>query len=496
MSNFSKSEQEIYDLRLEKIQYFLEHDKDSFPTEFPAASKIQEVINKHNDLSEAEHSGVEVQIHGRILNGRSFGKLSFYDLVDNSGRIQLLVDSKTLSDEENLFFSKYDSGDIVGVKGEVMKTKKGELSIKVSTSTILSKSLRTLPEKWHGLKDKETRFRQRYLDFIVNPDAKQTIEARSKVINSIRKFMHSKDFVEVETPILQPKAGGAIAKPFITHHNALDVDMFLRIAPELYLKRMIVGGFEKVFELGRVFRNEGIDQTHSPEFTMMESYEAYTNVDGVIKMVEEMCLTVFSELELNYEISFDEKKADFSFPWKKTSMFSLVSEHFNLNIGFDSDPNNIKEDLSRKNIEFSEDSNTIGLLVYDLFERYVEENIVNPTFVTDYPVEVSPFARNNKNSPNVTERFELFAFGSELANGFSELIDPIEQEARLKSQAQKKEQGDEEAHVEDMDYIEALEHALPPTGGLGFGIDRFVMMLTGNTSIREVVAFPHLKPEN
>jgi lysyl-tRNA synthetase class 2 len=496
MSNFSKSEQEIYDLRLEKIQYFLEHDKDSFPTEFPAASKIQEVINKHSDLSEAEHSGVEVQIHGRILNGRSFGKLSFYDLVDNSGRIQLLVDSKTLSDEENLFFSKYDSGDIVGVKGEVMKTKKGELSIKVSTSTILSKSLRTLPEKWHGLKDKETRFRQRYLDFIVNPDAKQTIEARSKVINSIRKFMHSKDFVEVETPILQPKAGGAIAKPFITHHNALDVDMFLRIAPELYLKRMIVGGFEKVFELGRVFRNEGIDQTHSPEFTMMESYEAYTNVDGVIKMVEEMCLTVFSELELNYEISFDEKKADFSFPWKKTSMFSLVSEHFNLNIGFDSDPNTIKEDLSRKNIEFSEDSNTIGLLVYDLFERYVEENIVNPTFVTDYPVEVSPFARNNKNSPNVTERFELFAFGSELANGFSELIDPIEQEARLKSQAQKKEQGDEEAHVEDMDYIEALEHALPPTGGLGFGIDRFVMMLTGNTSIREVVAFPHLKPEN
>jgi lysyl-tRNA synthetase class 2 len=347
-----------------------------------------------------------------------------------------------------------------------------------------------------GLKDKETRFRQRYLDFIVNPDAKQTIEARSKVINSIRTFMHSKDFVEVETPILQPKAGGAIAKPFITHHNALDVDMFLRIAPELYLKRMIVGGFEKVFELGRVFRNEGIDQTHSPEFTMMESYEAYTNVDGVIKMVEEMCLTVFSELELNYEISFDEKKADFSFPWKKTSMFSLVSEHFDLNIEFDSDPNTIKEDLSRKNIEFSEDSNTIGLLVYDLFERYVEENIVNPTFVTDYPVEVSPFARNNKNSPNVTERFELFAFGSELANGFSELIDPIEQEARLKSQAQKKEQGDEEAHVEDMDYIEALEHALPPTGGLGFGIDRFVMMLTGNTSIREVVAFPHLKPEN
>lgn len=496
MSNFSKSEKEIYDLRLEKIQYFLEHSKDPFPTQFTGGSKIADIINRHNDLLDAEHSGVEVQIHGRILNGRSFGKLSFYDLIDHSGKIQLLVDSKTLPDEESLHFSKYDSGDIVGVKGEVMKTKKGELSVKVISSTILSKSLRTLPEKWHGLKDKETRFRQRYLDFIVNPDAKQTIETRSKVINSIRNFMHAKEFIEVETPILQPKAGGAIAKPFITHHNALDVDMYLRIAPELYLKRMIVGGFEKVFELGRVFRNEGIDQTHSPEFTMMESYEAYTNVEGVIKMVEDMCSAVFTDLQLSHEISFDGKKADFSFPWEKASMFSLVSEYVNLKIEFDSDLNHTIKELNTNNIEFSEDSKTIGLLVYDLFERYVEENIINPTFITDYPVEVSPFARNKKDNPNVTERFELFAFGSELANGFSELIDPIEQETRLKSQAQKKELGDEEAHVEDMDYIEALEHALPPTGGLGFGIDRFVMMLTGNTSIREVVAFPHLKPEN
>src|SRR5210317_366181 len=496
MSNFSKSEQEIYDLRLEKIQYFLEHDKDAFPTEFPAASKIQEVINKHSDLSEAEHSGVEVQIHGRILNGRSFGKLSFYDLVDNSGRIQLLVDSKTLSDEENLFFSKYDSGDIVGVKVEVMKTKKGELSVKVISSTILSKSLRTLPEKWHGLKDKETRFRQRYIDLIVNDDAKKTIDTRFKVLKLLREFMVSNGFIEVETPSLQPKAGGAIAKPFVTHHNAMSIDMFLRIAPELYLKRLIIGGYEKVFEVGKVFRNEGIDQTHSPEFTMMESYEAYTNVEGVIKMVEDMCSAVFTDLQLSHEISFDGKKADFSFPWEKASMFSLVSEYVNLKIEFDSDLNHTIQELNTNNIEFSEDSKTIGLLVYDLFERYVEENIINPTFITDYPVEVSPFARNNKDNPNVTERFELFAFGSELANGSSELIDPIEQETRLKSQAQKKELGDEEAHVEDMDYIEALEHALPPTGGLGFGIDRFVMMLTGNTSIREVVAFPHLKPEN
>ena len=487
MSNFSKSEKEIYDLRTEKIQFFLENYKDAFPTEFTATSNIKDIANKHIDLGEAEHSGVEVQVRGRILNGRSFGKLSFYDLLDDSGKIQLLVDSKTLSEQEITLFSNYDSGDIIGVRGEIMKTKKGQLSIKVSSSTILSKSLRTLPEKWHGLKDKETRFRQRYLDFIVNPEAKQTIQVRSTVINSIRQFMHREDFIEVETPILQPKAGGAIAKPFITHHNALDVDMYLRIAPELYLKRMIVGGFEKVFELGRVFRNEGIDQTHSPEFTMMESYQAYTNVEGVIDMVENMCRTVFDDLQLNYKISFDEKHADFSFPWTKSSMFTLVSEELNMKIEVESDFNEIVKALSDKSIEINKDINTTGHLVYDLFERFVEDKIINPTFVTDYPVEVSPFARNNKKSPNITERFELFAFGSELANGFSELIDPVEQEERLKSQAMKKELGDEEAHVEDMDYIEALEHGLPPTGGLGFGIDRLVMMLTGNTSILSLI---------
>ena len=496
MSNFSKSEKEIYDLRTEKIQFFLENYNDAFPTEFIATSNIVDVIDKHSDLEEAEHSGIEVQIRGRILNGRSFGKLSFFDMIDNSGKIQLLVDAKTLSEHENILFTKYDSGDMIGVKGEIMKTKKGQLSIKVSSSTILSKSLRTLPEKWHGLKDKETRFRQRYLDFIVNPDAKKTLEIRSRVINIIRQFMHGEDFIEVETPTLQPKAGGAIAKPFITHHNALDVDMYLRIAPELYLKRMIVGGFEKVFELGKVFRNEGIDQTHLQEFTMMESYEAFTNVNGVIEMVENMCSAVFKNLDLSHNISFDEKNGDFSFPWSKVSMFDLVSEEVGVKVEFDSNFNEVLEELGKKDIEVDKEINTTGLLVYNLFERFVEEKIVNPTFVTDYPVEVSPFARNNKNNKNITERFELFAFGSELANGFSELIDPVEQESRLKAQAMKKESGDEEAHVEDMDYIEALEHALPPTGGLGFGIDRFIMMLTGNTSIREVVSFPQLKPEN
>ena len=400
-----------------------------------------------------------------------------------------------MSKKELSFFENYDSGDIIGALGEIMKTKKGELSIKVKSSTILSKSLKTLPEKWHGLKDKETRFRQRYLDFIVNPDSKKTIETRSKIINLIRNFMESKGFIEVETPILQPKAGGAIAKPFTTHHNALDIDMFLRIAPELYLKRLIVGGFEKVFELGKVFRNEGIDQTHSPEFTMMESYEAYVDVTTVMDMVENMCTYIFDELSIEKNIKFMDIEADFSGPWKRVSMYELVSKKFKVDIKHDSDIKKVKREL-KKNLDIKPEAKTVGLLVYELFENYIEDDITSPTFVTDYPVEVSPFARENKKKPGVTERFELFAFGSELANGFSELIDSEEQEDRLKAQAQQKAKGDEEAHVEDQDYVEALQYGLPPTGGLGFGVDRFVMILTNNISIREVLAFPHLKPEN
>ena len=495
MSNFSKSEKEIFELRKQKISFFNELSSNSFPTSFEGTVDIENIITKHKDIDDGEHTAIDVSIKGRILQGRSFGKLSFFDLLDNTGKIQLLVDKSNMSKKELSLIENYDSGDIIGVLGEIMKTKKGELSIKVKSSTILSKSLKTLPEKWHGLKDKETRFRQRYLDFIVNPDSKKTIEIRSKIINLIRNFMESKGFIEVETPILQPKAGGAIAKPFTTHHNALDIDMFLRIAPELYLKRLIVGGFEKVFELGKVFRNEGIDQTHSPEFTMMESYEAYVDVNTVMDMVEKMCLYIFDELGIEKDIKFMDREADFSGPWKRISMYELVSKKFKVDIKHDSDIKEVKK-LLKNQIDTKPEAKTIGLLVYELFENHIEDDIVKPTFVTDYPVEVSPFARENKNKPGVTERFELFAFGSELANGFSELIDSEEQENRLKTQAQKKAKGDEEAHVEDQDYVEALQYGLPPTGGLGFGVDRFVMILTSNPSIREVLAFPHLKPEN
>ena len=495
MSNFSKSEKEIFELRKQKISFFNELSSNSFPTSFEGTVDIENIITKHKDINDGEHTGIDVSIKGRILQARSFGKLSFFDLLDNTGKIQLLIDKSNMSKKELSFFENYDSGDIIGALGEIMKTKKGELSIKVKSSTILSKSLKTLPEKWHGLKDKETRFRQRYLDFIVNPDSKKTIETRSKIINLIRNFMESKGFVEVETPILQPKAGGAIAKPFTTHHNALDIDMFLRIAPELYLKRLIVGGFEKVFELGKVFRNEGVDQTHSPEFTMMESYEAYVDVTTVMDMVENMSTYIFDELGIEKNIKFMDIEADFSGPWKRVSMYELVSKKFKVDIKHDSDIKKVKREL-KKNLDIKPEAKTVGLLVYELFENYIEDDITSPTFVTDYPVEVSPFARENKKKPGVTERFELFAFGSELANGFSELIDSEEQEDRLKAQAQQKAKGDEEAHVEDQDYVEALQYGLPPTGGLGFGVDRFVMILTNNISIREVLAFPHLKPEN
>ena len=495
MSNFSKSEKEIFELRKQKISFFNELSSNSFPTSFEGTVDIENIITKHKDINDGEHTGIDVSIKGRILQARSFGKLSFFDLLDNTGKIQLLIDKSNMSKKELSFFENYDSGDIIGALGEIMKTKKGELSIKVKSSTILSKSLKTLPEKWHGLKDKETRFRQRYLDFIVNPDSKKTIETRSKIINLIRNFMESKGFIEVETPILQPKAGGAIAKPFTTHHNALDIDMFLRIAPELYLKRLIVGGFEKVFELGKVFRNEGIDQSHSPEFTMMESYEAYVDVTTVMDMVENMSTYIFDELGIEKNIKFMDIEADFSGPWKRVSMYELVSKKFKVDIKHDSDIKKVKREL-KKNLDIKPEAKTVGLLVYELFENYIEDDITSPTFVTDYPVEVSPFARENKKKPGVTERFELFAFGSELANGFSELIDSEEQEDRLKAQAQQKAKGDEEAHVEDQDYVEALQYGLPPTGGLGFGVDRFVMILTNNISIREVLAFPHLKPEN
>ena len=473
MSNFSKSEKEIYDLRAEKIQFFLENYNDAFPTEFIATSNIADIIDKHSDLEEAEHSGIEVQIRGRILNGRSFGKLSFFDMIDNSGKIQLLVDAKTLSEHENILFTKYDSGDMIGVKGEIMKTKKGQLSIKVSSSTILSKSLRTLPEKWHGLKDKETRFRQRYLDFIVNPDAKKTLEIRSRVINTIRQFMHGEDFIEVETPMMHPIPGGAVARPFVTKHNALDRELFLRIAPELYLKRLLVGGFERVFEINRSFRNEGLSTRHNPEFTMLEYYEAFTSLDKTIELTQNMIQKSSEEVNGTLELEWGEDKINLS-SFRKANLADLVLEE--------------NKKLTKNDIE-----KMSGKDLLELFENAVEENLIQPTFVIGYPIEVSPLSRRNNENPNIADRFELFIGGKEFANGFCELNDPDDQAERFKEQVKAKDTGDKEAMSFDEDYVTALEHGMPPAVGVGIGIDRVVMMITNQTSIRDVILFPQLK---
>jgi len=495
VSELSKSENEIYSLRKEKEEIIKAGNLESFSTSFKNSTNINFIHQSHSNIEDGAKTEIGVSVRGRVLGIRSFGKLTFIDLSDDTGKIQLVSTKGLLSEDLHTYISNIDVGDIAGASGNVMKTKKGELSIELKNFVLLTKSYRNFPEKWHGLKDKETRFRQRYLDFVVNEDAKNTIKTRFRVLQLIRAFMTSENFLEVETPTLQPKAGGAIARPFMTHHNAMDIDMYLRIAPELYLKRLVIGGFEKVFELGKVFRNEGIDLTHSPEFTMMESYEAYTDVNGVMDMVEKMCQYVIENLDSGYEIKYSGKIADFNFPWERKSMFDLVSKKFNITISHESNLDDIKTKFEELHNIRSE-TKTIGEFVFELFENHIEHEIVNPLFVTDYPKEISPFARENKDKPGITERFELFAFGSELANGFSELVDPRDQEERLKTQALKKAEGDEEAHVQDEDYIEALEYGLPPTGGLGFGVDRFVMMLTNNESIREVIAFPHIKPEN
>jgi len=495
VSELSKSENEIYSLRKEKEENIKAGNLESFSTSFKNSTNINFIHQSHSNIEDGAKTEIGVSVRGRILGIRSFGKLTFIDLSDDTGKIQLVSTKGLLSEDLHAYISNIDVGDIAGASGNVMKTKKGELSIELKNFVLLTKSYRNFPEKWHGLKDKETRFRQRYLDFVVNEDAKNTIKTRFRVLQLIRAFMTSENFLEVETPTLQPKAGGAIARPFMTHHNAMDIDMYLRIAPELYLKRLVIGGFEKVFELGKVFRNEGIDLTHSPEFTMMESYEAYTDVNGVMDMVEKMCQYVIENLDSGYEIKYSGKIADFNFPWERKSMFDLVSKKFNITISHESNLDDIKTKFEEK-LNIRSETKTIGEFVFELFENHIEHEIVNPLFVTDYPKEISPFARENKDKPGITERFELFAFGSELANGFSELVDPRDQEERLKTQALKKAEGDEEAHVQDEDYIEALEYGLPPTGGLGFGVDRFVMMLTNNESIREVIAFPHIKPEN
>ena len=493
MNELSKSEKEIYDQRKKKLEQIEEIDNKSLPHAFTTSTSLSYIRREYKDLESGAKTGVNVIVAGRVINYRSFGKLIFIDIQENTEKIQLLIDKESIKKETMKVIELLDVGDIIGCHGEVITTKKGELSVKISKVHLLNKALRGLPEKWHGLKDKETRFRNRYLDFISNSNAKNIILIRSVIIKTIRKYLEEKNFIEVETPILQPTPGGALAKPFRTYHNALGIDMYLRIAPELYLKRLVVGGFEKVFEIGRVFRNEGLDGTHSPEFTMLESYEAYADMNDVMDMTEEMIKEALSQIGHEDPFFFDESQIEIFTEWKRKEMSELVSEKMEMDINFQSDTKKIKTLLEKKGIQLEADS--IGLVIYELFERYTQDSLNSPVFVTGYPIEVSPFARKREGEELVTDRFELFIFGYEVANGFSELINSEEQSDRLKEQAKKREEGDEEAHVEDEDYIVAMQYGLPPTGGLGIGIDRIIMIATNQLSIREVVAFPHMKPD-
>jgi lysyl-tRNA synthetase class 2 len=479
--------------RLKRLETLERNNDSPYKSKFDRTHEIKSIREEFGNISAGEKTGKVVRLSGRIMALREHGKVSFADIKDGTGSIQLFLNLNNLGERYKEFTSLYDIGDIIGVEGEVFKTKRGELSIEVKEFTILAKSLRPLPEKWHGLKDVEMRYRQRYLDLLINPEVREVFEVRAKVIQSIREFLNRKGFLEVETPILQPIPGGAAAKPFITYHNALDINLFLRIAPELYLKRLIVGGFEKVYEIGRNFRNEGISVKHNPEFTMLEAYEAYADYKDIKNLVVEMLQEVVSKVKGELKINYQGEKIDFS-NFKEIVFLEAISEYAGLELSFSQEHEELKEIAEKNQIEAREYYGK-GKIMAEIFEKLVEPKLIQPTFVFDYPREVSPLARTHRENPNLTERFELIVAGREIANAFSELNDPREQRKRFEEQLLLREKGDEEAQSFDEDYLRALEVGLPPTGGLGVGIDRLLMLLTDKYSIREVLLFPQLRPE-
>jgi lysyl-tRNA synthetase class 2 len=480
---------EVVRMRVEKYQKLT--DEGNYP--YRAVSYDVDLyasdINQNFEL----HEGKTVHLAGRIMAKRGQGKIAFFDLADSTDRIQLYIKAEFFDEATYSLILSYDIGDIVGVYGEVIKTQRGQISIKVTQLPLLSKSIQPLPEKFHGLKDPDLRYRQRYVDLIVNPQVKASFIARSKIISAIRTFMDGRGFLEVETPVLSTLAGGATARPFISHHNALDIQMYLRIALELPLKRLIVGGFDKVYEIGRVFRNEGMDQNHNPEFTMMESYEAYADYNKVMTMIEALFAHVASALSLTDEITYKEQVISFKPPFTRQRMVDLVAEHTGVNFDLITDLEEAKDLARELKLEVKPDYG-IGKIIEEAFDTYVEDKLLQPTFVTHHPTEISPLSKKSPEDPRYTERFELFICGKEFANGFSELNDPFDQRSRFEDQQKKKSLGDDEAHPYDQDFINALEIGLPPTGGVGVGIDRLVMLFTGELSIRDVIFFPTMKP--
>jgi len=467
-----------------------------YSNSFKPANAIQELHPRGESLKpqETEPGSVSYSIAGRIMAIRKFGKAAFCQITDKTGRIQIYLKKDTLGDVAFEAFKKWDIGDIVGIAGPLFKTKVGELSVAATETTMISKSLRPLPEKWHGLTDVETRYRQRYVDLIVTPESRETFKKRVEIIKLIREYLSDKDFMEVETPMMQPVPGGATAKPFKTHHNALDMELYLRIAPELYLKRLLVGGFERVFEINRNFRNEGLSTRHNPEFTMLEFYQAYATYEDLIDLTEEMISSICQKVNGTMNISYQGTEVDLSPPWKQLTMNEALIEVAGIDKAILDDDQKVLTLAKEKGIQLDDQAGP-GKAKTELFELLVEEKLIDPTFITSYPTEISPLARRNDVDPAVTDRFELFITGRELANAFSELNDPRDQLQRFKKQIADR-GDDEEIHpVLDSDYIRALEYGMPSAAGEGIGIDRLVMLLTDAPSIRDVILFPHLKPE-
>ncbi len=474
----------------EKFNDFAERGINNFAEKYEVTHHAGEIEENFSELEEQE-----VSIWGRLMALRTHGKASFADIVDMSGEIQLYIKVDEVGEENYEFFNELDIGDIIGVEGTVFKTRRGQISIKVKNFKLLTKSLRPLPEKFHGLKDKDMRYRQRYLDLIVNPDVRETFVIRSKIIRFFREYLDDEGFIEVETPMMHPIAGGATARPFITHHNTLDMDLYLRIAPELYLKKLIVGGFEKVYEINRNFRNEGMSYKHNPEFTSMELYQAQADYHDMMDITEDLIVETAKNVLGTTKITYDDTEIDLGKPWERITMIDAVKKYTGVDFNSFTTGEEAQEAAVEIGIKFEDKNPGWGTVLNEVFEERVEEKLIQPVFIMDYPIEVSPLAKKKEDNPGLTYRFEAFINSWEMANAFSELNNPVDQRKRFEAQVKMREAGDDEAQMMDEDFVRALEYGMPPTGGLGIGIDRLVMLLTDSSSIRDVILFPTMRPE-
>lgn len=480
-------------VRREKMSNLRDQGIDPFGQRFERTHTSQQLISEYDELTkeQLEENEVPVSLAGRIMTKRGKGKAGFAHVQDLTGQIQLYVRKDAIGEEQYEIFSSVDIGDLVGVEGVLFKTKVGELSIKVKDFTLLTKALRPLPDKYHGLKDIEQRYRQRYLDLITNPESKQTFISRSRIIQSMRRYLDNHGYLEVETPMMHSIAGGAAARPFVTHHNALDMELYMRIAIELHLKRLIVGGLEKVYEIGRVFRNEGVSTRHNPEFTMIELYEAYADYKDIMALTENLIAHIAQEVLGTTKIQYGDQEVDLTPEWTRLHMVDAIKQYTGVDFWGETSVEEARALAKEHGVEITEHMQ-YGHIVNEFFEQKVEEQLIQPTFIYGHPVEISPLAKKNAEDPRFTDRFELFIVAREHANAFTELNDPIDQRERFEAQLKEKEQGNDEAHEMDDDFIEALEYGMPPTGGLGIGIDRLVMLLTNAPSIRDVLLFPHM----